>query len=47
VRAGDVLVELDREKAEYNLEQQRAALSRTWLNTARRTPAPPASRKDA
>jgi RND family efflux transporter MFP subunit len=29
VRAGDVLVELDREKAEYNLEQQRAALART------------------
>jgi multidrug efflux pump subunit AcrA (membrane-fusion protein) len=29
VRAGDVLVELDREKAQYNLEQQRAALART------------------
>ncbi len=29
VRAGDILVELDREKAEYNLEQQRAALART------------------
>jgi HlyD family secretion protein len=29
VRAGDVLVELDREKAEYNLAQQRAALART------------------
>lgn len=28
VRAGDALVELDREKAEYNLEQQRAALQR-------------------
>jgi RND family efflux transporter MFP subunit len=28
VRAGDVLVELDREKAQYNLEQQRAALNR-------------------
>jgi multidrug resistance efflux pump len=29
VHAGDVLVELDREKAEYNLAQQRAALART------------------
>jgi len=29
VRAGDVMVELDREKAQYNLEQQRAALART------------------
>jgi multidrug efflux pump subunit AcrA (membrane-fusion protein) len=29
VRAGDVMVELDREKAEYNLDQQRAALART------------------
>jgi RND family efflux transporter MFP subunit len=29
VRAGDILVELDREKAQYNLEQQRAALART------------------
>jgi multidrug resistance efflux pump len=29
VRSGDVLVELDREKAQYNLEQQRAALART------------------
>src|SRR3954463_4260691 len=29
VHAGDLLVELDREKAEYNLEQQRAALART------------------
>ena len=29
VHAGDVLVELDREKAEYNLDQQRAALART------------------
>jgi multidrug resistance efflux pump len=29
VRSGDVMVELDREKAEYNLEQQRAALART------------------
>jgi HlyD family secretion protein len=28
VHTGDVLVELDREKAEYNLEQQRAALGR-------------------
>jgi HlyD family secretion protein len=28
VHTGDVLVELDREKAEYNLAQQRAALSR-------------------
>jgi len=28
VRSGDVMVELDREKAEYNLEQQRAALAR-------------------
>jgi RND family efflux transporter MFP subunit len=28
VRAGDALVELDREKAEYNLAQQRAALAR-------------------
>ena len=28
VRAGDVMVELDREKAQYNLEQQRAALAR-------------------
>ncbi len=28
VRAGDVLVELDREKTEYNLAQQRAALAR-------------------
>jgi RND family efflux transporter MFP subunit len=28
VHAGDVLVELDREKAEYNLAQQRAALAR-------------------
>src|SRR3954447_25678323 len=28
VRAGDVLVELDREKAEYALAQQRAALQR-------------------
>ena len=28
VRAGDALVELDREKAEYNLEQQKAALQR-------------------
>jgi multidrug resistance efflux pump len=28
VRAGDVMVELDREKAEYNLAQQRAALQR-------------------
>jgi HlyD family secretion protein len=28
VRAGDVMVELDREKAEYNLDQQRAALAR-------------------
>ena len=28
VHAGDVLVELDREKAEYNLTQQRAALAR-------------------
>ena len=28
VRAGDALVELDREKAEYNLAQQRAALQR-------------------
>jgi len=28
VRAGDALVELDREKAEYNLAQQRAALTR-------------------
>jgi RND family efflux transporter MFP subunit len=28
VRTGDILVELDREKAEYNLEQQRAALAR-------------------
>ena len=29
VRAGDVMVELDREKAEYTLAQQRAALART------------------
>jgi multidrug efflux pump subunit AcrA (membrane-fusion protein) len=29
VNTGDVLVELDREKAEYNLAQQRAALART------------------
>ena len=29
VHAGDVMVELDREKAEYNLTQQRAALART------------------
>jgi multidrug resistance efflux pump len=29
VHAGDVMVELDREKAQYNLEQQRAALART------------------
>jgi HlyD family secretion protein len=29
VRSGDVMVELDREKAQYNLEQQRAALART------------------
>jgi multidrug efflux pump subunit AcrA (membrane-fusion protein) len=29
VHAGDILVELDREKAQYNLEQQRAALGRT------------------
>jgi HlyD family secretion protein len=29
VRTGDVMVELDREKAEYNLTQQRAALART------------------
>jgi multidrug efflux pump subunit AcrA (membrane-fusion protein) len=29
VHAGDVMVELDREKAEYNLAQQRAALQRT------------------
>jgi len=29
VHAGDILVELDREKAQYNLEQQRAALART------------------
>jgi RND family efflux transporter MFP subunit len=29
VRTGDALVELDREKAEYNLTQQRAALART------------------
>ena len=29
VHAGDVMVELDREKAEYNLAQQRAALART------------------
>jgi RND family efflux transporter MFP subunit len=29
VRAGDALVELDREKAEYNLAQQKAALART------------------
>jgi HlyD family secretion protein len=29
VHAGDVLVELDREKADYNLAQQRAALART------------------
>ena len=28
VRTGDVMVELDREKAEYNLDQQRAALAR-------------------
>ncbi|HZR24767.1 MAG TPA: efflux RND transporter periplasmic adaptor subunit [Vicinamibacterales bacterium] len=28
VKAGDALVELDREKAEYNLEQQKAALQR-------------------
>ncbi len=28
VRAGDALVELDREKAQYNLEQQKAALQR-------------------
>src|SRR5262249_5846542 len=28
VHAGDALVELDREKAEYNLAQQRAALAR-------------------
>jgi HlyD family secretion protein len=28
VRSGDVMVELDREKAQYNLEQQRAALAR-------------------
>jgi len=28
VRAGDALIELDREKAEYNLTQQKAALSR-------------------
>jgi HlyD family secretion protein len=28
VRSGDVMVELDREKAEYNLDQQRAALAR-------------------
>src|SRR5262245_12700690 len=28
VRNGQVLVELDREKAEYNLDQQRAALAR-------------------
>jgi RND family efflux transporter MFP subunit len=28
VRAGDVMVELDREKAQYNLEQQRASLAR-------------------
>lgn len=28
VRAGDVLVELDREKAQYSLDQQRAALAR-------------------
>jgi RND family efflux transporter MFP subunit len=28
VHAGDILVELDREKAEYNLAQQRAALAR-------------------
>ena len=28
VRAGDILVELDREKAQYNLEQQRASLGR-------------------
>ena len=28
VRAGDALVELDREKAEYSLTQQRAALTR-------------------
>ncbi len=28
VRAGDALVELDREKAQYNLDQQRAALAR-------------------
>ena len=29
VHTGDILVELDREKAEYNLAQQRAALART------------------
>jgi RND family efflux transporter MFP subunit len=28
VRAGDIMVELDREKAEYNVAQQRAALAR-------------------
>src|SRR5581483_6335182 len=28
VHAGDALVELDREKAEYNLDQQKAALQR-------------------
>src|SRR5512144_2433238 len=28
VRSGQVLVELDREKSEYNLDQQRAALTR-------------------
>jgi RND family efflux transporter MFP subunit len=29
VKAGQVLIELDREKSEYNLDQQRAALDRT------------------
>jgi RND family efflux transporter MFP subunit len=43
VRAGDVLVELDREKAQYNLDQQRAALARVLARygAAEGEPLPP------
>jgi RND family efflux transporter MFP subunit len=46
VHAGDVLVELDREKAEYNLAQQRAALARALAQFGATDPAhlPPIER---